>query len=195
MVVDSCMMPRELLDRAKAMASENRHPRGQDADFGNAHSFGPGGDGGAGSPSRSRLCCAVARSNCCSHHRSRRAPGPPVRVGWAAIDDDRHTFCRRWISARTKSSTTRSATERSEPTCTRISGPRRHCPFRTGSPDDTASVQTLEGKPITAMANYSMHYYGASPISADLLRQPPASADCKIKQQQQSPPFVVRSCP
>ena len=52
------------------------------------------------------------------------------------------------------------------------------------------SVQTLEGKPIAALANYSMHYYGASPISADYYGRFAASLARKIGAEQQSPPFV-----
>ena len=55
-VVDSCMMPRELLDRAKALAQrEDRDPHRSDADLRDAHPLGALGDGGAGHPARRRL--------------------------------------------------------------------------------------------------------------------------------------------
>ena len=83
-VVDSCMMPRDLLDRAKELARQNgRHPHRPDADLGHAHPLRPGGDGRAGMPGRSCLCRACCRGGS-PRHREAVANLVPARVAGAS---------------------------------------------------------------------------------------------------------------
>ncbi len=100
------------------------------------------------------------------------APPPffePARVGWAAVDDPDHTFCRRWIR--------RPDRMIDDPFGKRTVRANMHPGYQNpdaiapSGPVDPAltvlSVQSRSGRPIAVLANYSMHYYGAIPVSAD----------------------------
>ena len=90
-------MPRELLDRAKALASEKTGIPTERMLISATHTHSaPAAMGALGCPADpayvallpGRIAEAIERA---------AANLVPARVGWAAIDDDRHTFCRRWI--------------------------------------------------------------------------------------------------
>ena len=191
-VVDSCMMPRELLDRAKAMASEKTGIPADRMLISATHTHSaPAAMGALGCPADpayvallpDRIVAAITAS---------AARLAPARVGWAAINDDRHTYCRRWIRRPDKLIEdpfgNRSVRANMHPG---YLNPDVIGPSGPVDPGLTLlSVQTLDGKPIAALANYSMHYYGASPISADYYGKFAASLAKKIGADQQSAPFV-----
>jgi hypothetical protein len=52
------------------------------------------------------------------------------------------------------------------------------------------SVQSLAGRPIAVLANYSMHYYGAEPISADYCGRFATALATQINAQTVEPAFV-----
>lgn len=96
----------------------------------------------------------------------------PARIGWGAGQDRDNVYCRRFLM--------KSGTAYSLPAAftgiqenKAMMNPGVNNPnaiTRTGVPDPTVSVlalQTLEGKPLALLGNYSTHYAGASGISAD----------------------------
>ena len=93
----------------------------------------------------------------------------PARIGWGAIDDHEHTFCRRWIRRPDKML--------DDPFGQRTVRANMHPGYQNpdvigpSGPVDPGltvlSVQSRSGRPIAVLANYSMHYYGAEPVSAD----------------------------
>jgi len=93
----------------------------------------------------------------------------PAKVGWATIDAPDHTHCRRWIFRPDKL--------RTDPFGQRNVRAHMHpgyqnadCIGPSGPPDPQLSllaVQAADGRPVAVLANYSMHYYGAGPVSAD----------------------------
>ena len=93
----------------------------------------------------------------------------PARIGWSAIDDHAHTYCRRWIRRPDKML--------DDPFGQRTVRANMHPGYQNpdvigpSGPVDpeliVLSVQSRSGRPIAVLANYSMHYYGAEPISAD----------------------------
>ena len=93
----------------------------------------------------------------------------PAKVGWTVVDDFQHTHCRRWI--------TRPDRMGSDPfggrTVRAMMHPGYQNPAYVGpsGPADAGltilSVRTPDGRPVALLANYSMHYFGASPVSAD----------------------------
>src|SRR3954470_10321196 len=96
-VVDSCMMPRDLLDRAKGLAREKTGIPTDRMLISATHTHSApaamGALGCAADPAYVELLpdrIVAAITGAAAHV-------VPARVGWAAIDDDRHTFCRRWI--------------------------------------------------------------------------------------------------
>ena len=93
----------------------------------------------------------------------------PAQVGWGAAEDFEDTHCRVWIRRGDRIG----ADPFGEPTIRAMMHPGHQNPDYIGpcGPVDPAltllSVQTKDGKPLAVVANYSMHYFGVAPISAD----------------------------
>ncbi|MEO8270657.1 MAG: LamG-like jellyroll fold domain-containing protein, partial [Aureliella sp.] len=93
----------------------------------------------------------------------------PARIGWTAVEDWEHTHNRRWIRKPESlivdpfGNATGRAHMHPGYLSADIIGP-------SGPVDPTLSivaVQSLDGQPLAVLANYSQHYFGAAPISAD----------------------------
>src|SRR5262249_38714410 len=119
----------------------------------------------------------------------------PARIGWSAIDDREHTFCRRWIR--------RPDRMIDDPFGRRTVRANMHPGYQNpdvigpSGPVDPGltvlSVQSRAGRPIAVLANYSMHYYGAQPVSADYYGRFAAALAKRIGGAAESanPPFVA----
>ena len=191
-IVDSCMMPRDLLDRAKEMARDRTGIRTDRMLIAATHTHSaPAAMGALGCPADhgyatflpGRIAESIVRAN---------ANLAPARVGWGAIDDDRHTFCRRWIRRpdRMLEDPFGQKTVRANMHPGHVN-PDVIAPSGPVDPAVTVlSVQTTEGRPIAVLANYSQHYFGASPVSADYYGRFAAALARKIGVEQGSQPFV-----
>jgi putative membrane-bound dehydrogenase-like protein len=93
----------------------------------------------------------------------------PARIGWGSFDDWEHTHNRRWIRLPGKEvvdpfgQPTGRANMHPGYLSKDVVGP-------SGPVDPQLSVialQTLDGKPLGVLANYSQHYFGTAPVSAD----------------------------
>ncbi|MFO1482863.1 MAG: PVC-type heme-binding CxxCH protein [Verrucomicrobiaceae bacterium] len=93
----------------------------------------------------------------------------PARIGWGSFDDWEHTHNRRWIRLPGKEvvdpfgEATGRANMHPGYLSKDVVGP-------SGPVDPQLSVialQTLDGKPLGVLANYSQHYFGSTPVSAD----------------------------
>jgi hypothetical protein len=168
-VVDSCMLPRELLDLAKELA---RLETGIDTEhmlISATHSHtAPSSmaclgsdmqlDYAADLPGKIAAAIAAAARNL-----------QPARIGWAVEDDTEHTHCRRWIF--------RSDKMRKDPFGNLTVRANMHPGYENpdavteSGPVDPAltvlSVQTRQGQPLALLANYSMHYFGDTQVSPD----------------------------
>jgi hypothetical protein len=117
----------------------------------------------------------------------------PARVGWAVIQDQEHTHCRRWIRRPDRMNTDPFGVRNvrahmhpahQDPNCIGPSGP--------DDPDITMlSVQARDGRPIAVLANYSMHYYGAKPVSTDYYGPFCTALTRRIGAEDCSPEFVA----
>jgi len=168
-VVDTCMMPRDLIDRAKAEASRTTGIPTQRMLVSATHTHSaPSAMGCLGSrvdpayaaflPGKiaAAIVGAVERLT-------------PARIGWAQMDDWEHTFNRRWIR-RPDRMITDPFGERNV---------RAHMHPGHESPDavgpsgpvdpqlSVLAVQRPDGKPLALLANYSQHYYGSQLLSSD----------------------------
>jgi hypothetical protein len=164
-VVDSCMMPRELIDRAKDMARAKTGIPAERMLVSATHTHSaPASMGCLGSDAQAeyaeflpgKIAEAIDRAG---------ARLAPAKAGSASLDDYEHTHCRRWIFRPDKM--------RSDPFGNLNVRANMHPGYQ--NPDAIApsgpvdpglsvlSVQTLEGKPLAVLANYSQHYFG-SPI-------------------------------
>jgi hypothetical protein len=93
----------------------------------------------------------------------------PAKIGWASIDDWEHTHNRRWIRQPDKmvvdpfGQATGRANMHPGYLSPAIVGPSG--PVDPGL--SVISVQTPDGRPLAVLANYSQHYFGSAPVSAD----------------------------
>ena len=93
----------------------------------------------------------------------------PAQAGWAVVQDGDHTHTRRWIHRSDKIGV--------DPFGQRNVRANMHPGYQNpdaigpSGPVDPGlsflSIQTLAGRPLALLANYSMHYFGSPPLSAD----------------------------
>jgi len=117
----------------------------------------------------------------------------PAEVGWGTVMAPDHTHCRRWIFRPDKM--------RTDPFGDRNVRAHMHpgyqnpdCVGPSGPPDPELSmlaVRSADGRPIAVLANYSMHYYGATPISADYYGEFCRYFATLIAAEDTDPPFVA----
>ncbi len=168
-IVDTCMMEQSLIDAAKALASKqcgipvNRmmvsatHTHSAPAAMG---CLGTRKDTVYAKFLTPKIAEAIVAAN---------AALQPARIGWGSFDDWEHTHNRRWIRLPGK--------EVVDPFGKPSGRANMHPGYLSkdvvgpsGPVDPQLSVialQTLDGKPLGVLANYSQHYFGSGPISAD----------------------------
>jgi putative membrane-bound dehydrogenase-like protein len=168
-VVDTCMMPRTLIDQAKRTASEQCGIPTQHMLVSATHTHSaPAAMGCLGTRQdeayAAMLPGKIAEAIVAAHGRMQ-----PARIGWGSVDDWEHTHNRRWIRQDNRKvvdpfgEATGMANMHPGYLSPDVIGP-------SGPVDPTLSiisVQSLDGKPIAVYANYSQHYFGTSAISAD----------------------------
>jgi hypothetical protein len=168
-VVDSCMMPRELIDEAKELASaatgiptdrmliSATHTHTAPATMG---TLGCGID----MPYTAGLAGQIAEGI------ARAAKNlAPARIGWTVTDNWEQTNCRRWIKRPDKM--------QDDPFGVKSVRAMMHPGYENpeyigpSGPIDPGlsllAVQSLDGRPLALLANYSMHYFGSAAVSAD----------------------------
>jgi hypothetical protein len=168
-VVDSCMMPRELIDRAKEKAStESGIPVDKMLVSATHTHSAPAAMGALGTEPDAdyveQLPGGIVRA---IEQAARNLQ--PAKIGWGATNDFDHTHCRRWIRRPDRLVTdpfgNASARANMHPG---YLNPDAIGPAGPVDPDlSVLSVQTPGGRPLAVLANYSMHYFGAAPVSAD----------------------------
>ena len=168
-VVDSCMLPRELLDDAKGRASTLTGIPTDHLLISATHTHSaPAAMGCLGSRADPEypafLAPQLVRAIQLANERLQ-----PVRVGWAKVQAPKHTFCRRYIRRPDRLLNDPFG----QPTVRANMHPGFLSPDAVGPSgpvDDELSLlamQTLDGKPLGVLANFSMHYVGSPLVSAD----------------------------
>jgi hypothetical protein len=168
-VVDSCMMPRELIDRAKELATKASGIPTERMLVSATHThsapsampaLGTEADAAYVEQLPSGIAGAIERA---------AENLAPARIGWAAMDDYDHTHCRRWIRKPNRLVADPfgdlSARANMHPGYLNPDAIGPAGPVDPGL--SVLAVQTPAGRPIAVLANYSMHYFGAAPVSAD----------------------------
>jgi hypothetical protein len=168
-VVDTCVIPGDVIDEAKRLASARcglavgrmmisaTHTHSAPAAMG---CLGTRADPAyrAWLPGKIAESIAAAAANL-----------QPAQIGWASVDDWQHTHNRRWIRRADKKVVDpfggASAVANMHPgyLSPEVIGP-------SGPVDPELSViavRSQEGRPLAVWANYSQHYFGAPPVSAD----------------------------
>ena len=168
-VVDSCMMPRELIDQAKAIAEKATGIPASKQLISATHThFAPAAMSCLGSSVDERyakwLPAKIAEAIIEANKRL-----TPARIGSAAIMDREHTFVRSFIYRSDKMLT--------DPFGNKTVHANMHPGYEnpdvtlpTGPADPTLtllSIQSASGEPIAILASYAMHYFNSKPISSD----------------------------
>ncbi len=118
----------------------------------------------------------------------------PARIGWAMGKDDKNVFCRRYLMKPGTAATNPFSGMENDQAQMNPGHGNPNKIRRTGPVDtDVAvlSVQTTDGRPIALVSNYSTHYVGAQPISADYFAVFCERIAEKIGAKDVSPPFVA----
>lgn len=165
-VVDSCMIPRDACNRAKELANQQTGIPVDRMLIASTHTHS--------APSVMDLCLgANSDPNYESFLPPKIAEGitvafsnlEPARIGWTVVDAPDHTHCRRWL----KHPDHYDLDPFSEKTVRAMMHPGYQNPDYIGEagPVDSGlsllSIQSADGKhSIGLLANYSMHYFGAS---------------------------------
>ena len=168
-VVDTCMMPRDLIDAAKQQASAVTGIPVDRMLVSATHTHSaPSAMGCLGSrvdPEYAALLPGKIARVIMDAARNLQ----PARAGWTAFDDWDHTHNRRWIRRPDRILND----PFSQPTVRANMHPGHQSPDVTGpsGPVDPGltmlAVETADGKPLALLANYSMHYQGSPMLSSD----------------------------
>ena len=192
-VVDTLFMPRSLLDAAKALASRTTGIKPERMMISATHTHSaPSVTGALGSGTDEpyakflpgRIAKGIERA---------AANLAPARIGWGVARADKHTHCRRWIRRSDRMGT--------DPFGKRTVQAMMHPGYQNpdyigpAGPVDTdlslLSVQSLDGRPIALLANYSMHYFGSPSLSADYFGRFAAEFARLARAENTDPPFVA----
>jgi neutral ceramidase len=193
-VVDSCMMPRALLDEAKEAARAATGIPTERMLISATHTH-----------SAPAVCGCLGTD--CDERYAKYLPGriaegiklawqnlAPARIGWAVGQDPKNVFCRRYLmkpgTALTNPfSGTHDDQAQMNPGYLNPNAVRRLGPV---DPAVTVlSIQSPEGRPIALLANYSTHYAGSEPVSADYFGVFCEKIGRLIGVQDAKPPFVA----
>ncbi len=168
-VVDSCMMPRPLLDEAKKLASEKSDIPTDHILISATHTHTAGSCMGALGTDADPVYSLFLKKKLVDAILAPLKDMRPAEIGWGEIDAADYTALRRWLfhpdhmredpfGNKTVRANMHAATD-----WEKVIGP-------TGPEDpmlQLISVRTTDGQPIGLLANFSMHYFGDRDISAD----------------------------
>ncbi len=169
-VVDSCMAPRSLLDKAKELAATATGilPEKMLISATHTHSapsvcaiLGSGQEDEYGE----FLAVQIAKGIEVAYKNL-----TPARIGWAVGKDPKNVFCRRYLMKPGAARTCRFTGHENDQAQMNPGHLNPNAVKRTGPVDTDVpvlSVQAFDGRPIALLGNYSTHYAGAPPLSAD----------------------------
>ena len=169
-VVDSCMMPRPLLDEVKQLASQRTAIRPDHMLISATHSHSAPSSMGCLGTDADPTYVPYLREKIAEALAQAEANLEPARVGWAVAKAAEFTALRRWIrrpdrlAADPFGNLTVRANMHSGANWDDVTG-------ESGPEDPDLSLisfQAKDGRPIAVLANFSMHYFSGEPgLSAD----------------------------
>jgi hypothetical protein len=168
-VVDSCMMPRTLLDEAKQLAAQRTKIRPDRMLISATHTHTAPSCMGALGTDADTAYVSYIRHKLAESLAAAEATLQPARVGWAVGRADEFTALRRWVRRPDRIA----EDPFGNPTVRANMHAARNWDDVTGQsgPEDPdlaiIAFQARDGCPIAVLANFSMHYFGDQAISAD----------------------------
>ncbi len=168
-VVDSCMMSRDLLDEAKVMAAQKSGIPKDKMLISATHAHSAPASMGCLGTDPDPAYVPFLKDKLVEAILTAQAAMQPARIGFAKADAAEFTALRQWIRRPDRlaedpfgnlSVRANMHAGRNWDDVTGESGPE--------DPDlSLISIQTRDGKPLAVMGNFSMHYFGDKDISAD----------------------------
>ncbi|PHS03019.1 MAG: hypothetical protein COA78_19465 [Blastopirellula sp.] len=192
-VVDSCMIPRKLLDEAKELAKKATGipPNRILISATHTHSA-PSVMGCLGSSADERyskfLPVQIAKG---IQQASKNLQ--PARIGWASAENHESVFIRRYLMKPGTARTNRFSGKQNDQAQMNPGHGNPNKIKRTGTVDpevSVVSIQTRDGKPIALLGNYSTHYAGSAALSADYFAVFANEMERLIGAENQTPAFV-----
>lgn len=194
-ICDSCMIPREVFDRAKAIASRKTGIPIDHILTSATHTHTAVSAGPAFQSKVETEYCEDLEQWTAEGIAEAAARLEPARIGWAVGHNPRQVFNRRWHM--------RPGTALTDPfdSTDRVQmnpSPASNKLLKPAGPTDPEvailAVQTRDGHPICVLANYSLHYVGGVPdglLSADYFGQFAIELAKKILDPAVDPPANV----
>ncbi len=168
-VVDSCMLPRMLIDDAKQLAASRTKLSPDRILVSATHTHtAPSAFGALGTDADPNYVPLI-RQRIAEALVAAEARLQPARVGWGSGPAGDFTALRRWVRRPDRldldpfGNPTVRANMHAARDLENVTG-------ETGPEDPELSIiafESVEGEPIAALANFSMHYFSDKPISAD----------------------------
>jgi len=169
-VVDNCIIPRSLADEAKALAAKEAPIPSERILISATHTH-------------SAPSVYACLGTDCDEKYAKWLPGKiaegirkayenlqPARVGWAVGRDETNVHCRRFLM-KPGTALANSFSDKRDDRAQMNPGHNNANAIRPTGPADPGvtilSVQTLDGRPLALLGNYSTHYAGAPALSAD----------------------------
>lgn len=168
-IVDTCMMTQALIDEAKSLAAGQCGMAVDHMMVSATHTHSAPAAMGCLGTRQDKDYAAFLVPKIAEGVVAAAKNLQPARIGWASIDDWEHTHNRRWIR--------KAGSEVVDPFGDPSARANMHPGYLSkdvigpsGPVDPELSVislQTRDGKPLGVLANYSQHYFGSTPVSAD----------------------------
>ncbi len=168
-IVDTCMMEQSLIDEAKELASKHCGIPVDRMMVSATHTHSAPAAMGCLGTRKDSVYAKFLTPKIAEAIVAADKALQPARIGWGSFDDWEHTHNRRWIRLPGK----KVVDPFGEPTGRANMHPgylSKDVVGPSGPVDPQLSVialQTLDGKPLGVLANYSQHYFGTAPVSAD----------------------------
>ncbi|MEZ6052088.1 MAG: hypothetical protein R3C02_11960 [Planctomycetaceae bacterium] len=168
-VVDSCMMPRPLLDDAKALAATRTEIAPDLMLISATHTHSAPSSMSCLGTEQDDAYVPFLREKIAEAIAAAEANLEPAKVGWAVANAAEYTALRRWIRRPDRvaidpfGNPTVRANMHAGANWDDVTG-------ESGPEDPDLSLiafQSLEGRPIAVLANFSMHYFSDQALSAD----------------------------
>lgn len=168
-VVDSCMMSRDLIDRAKEMGAEKAGIPKDRILISATHTHTAPASMGCLGTDADPVYEIFLTKKLVEAILAPLQKMKPAKIGWGEIDAADYTALRRWVihPKHMKEDPFGNLTVRAN---MHAAGNRDHVTGPSGPEDpmlSMISVQTTAGEPIGLLANFSMHYFGDKDIGAD----------------------------
>ena len=168
--VDSCLVPRDLFDRAKATAGGATGVPAAHVLLSATHTHSAPAVAGVHGSDAVPEYAAFLEGKIAEAVVAAVGNLAPAEVGWGVADCDEFLYCRRWLM-KPGTAASEPFTGRGENAVQMNPGHRNPNKIRRTGPVDPAvtvlSVRSTAGAPIAVLTNWNTHYAGAPGLSAD----------------------------